>query len=198
MRKKTIAGLSLVIIGLILLSIPLYYEWEKGKEEKAMQDALNIIEQADGGEVDLSKVKNLTIPEDQLKKVLELEIPFLDFKEKILPEATQENLSVALAQIKQNQTPGKGNFTIAGHRGYRGDRHFRQLPEVPTGETVILHVGKKSYEYVIDSSSIIDPSDISVLQDEKGKNEITLVTCTLDGKQRIVLKGKLNQSKEAV
>jgi sortase A len=193
-RKKTIAGLSLVLIGLILLSIPLYYEWEKGKEEKAMQDALDIIQQADGGEVDLSKVKNLTIPEDQLKNVLELEIPFLDFKEKILPEATQENLSVALAQIKHDQTPGKGNFTIAGHRGYRGDRHFRQLPEVPPGETVILHQGKKSYEYVIESTRVIEPTDISVLQDQKGENEITLVTCTLDGKQRIVLQGKLNQS----
>ncbi|VXB69387.1 Peptidase C60 [Bacillus sp. 349Y] len=191
MKKKTKAGLSLVLIGLILLSIPFVYEWQKDKEAAALEEALSLIERAEGEPVDLSSVRNLSVSEDQLKDVVELEIPAIDLKEKVLPEPTQENLSIALTQIKSDQTPGKGNFTIAGHRGYRGDRHFRQLPEVEAGEKVLLHQGSTTYEYIIDSTTIIDPTDTHVLDDQPNKNQITLVTCTLDGTQRIILTGTL-------
>lgn len=51
----------------------------------------------------------------------------------VLDETTDENLNITLTQIKKDQTPGVGNFTIAGHRGYRDGRHFSNLSKVPIG-----------------------------------------------------------------
>ncbi|TFJ93065.1 class D sortase [Lentibacillus salicampi] len=195
MRKtKRTIGFSLLAIGLILLAIPLYYEWDKQQEAAALEEAMTLISESDDGEADVSSVNNLTVPEAQLTDVMELEIPAIDLKQKILPETTEENLSVALTQIKGNQTPGEGNFTIAGHRGYRGDRHFRQLPDVPVGSEVIVHQGDQSFHYTITSSDVIAPTDTAVLNDEKNQDEITLITCTVDGKERIAVQGTLKSN----
>ncbi|GAA0441448.1 class A sortase [Lentibacillus halophilus] len=193
MRKtKKTAGISFIIIGLTLLAIPLYYEWDKQQETKAMEEAMTLISESDNGDVDLSSVDNLTVPKEQLEKTLKLEIPAIDLKQKVLPKTTEENLSIALTQIKSEQTPGDGNFTIAGHRGYRGDRHFRNLPDAPVGSEVILHQGNEEFTYTITSSNVIEPTDVDILKSQQDQDQITLITCTIDGKQRIAVQGTLN------
>ncbi|MFG6179657.1 class D sortase, partial [Halomonas sp. THAF12] len=126
--------------------------------------------------------------------VLELEIPSIQVKEMVLPDTTLENLSIALTQIKADQKPGEGNFTIAGHRGYRANRHFRNLPKVKTGEEILLHQGDQTFVYEITDIKVIAPTKTEVLQDHKDQKEITLITCTMDGKDRVMVKGTLKQS----
>lgn len=197
MRKtKRIIGVSLLIIGLLLLAFPMYYEWDKRQEMNAMEEAMTLITESDNGEADLSSVENLTVPEEQLTEVVELEIPAIDLKQTVLPETTEENLSIALTQIKSGQTLGEGNFTIAGHRGYRGDRHFRNLPDVPVGSDVIVRQGDQSFHYTITSSDVIAPTDTAVLEDETNQDEITLITCTIDGEERIAVKGTLQDNEK--
>ncbi|GAF63279.1 putative sortase [Bacillus sp. TS-2] len=185
MRKaKVIAGMVSILIGLILVSIPFYHEWQTGKEIDQLTQAVNLISNdASAAEVDEEF--------EYAKDVIWLEIPDIDLNQMILPETTEETLNLGLTQIKPNQVPGEGNFTVAGHRGYRGDRFFRNLPDVPIGATVNLIVKNKTYTYEITSSEIIEPTQTDILLDTDGKNEITLITCTVDGKQRIVLKGIL-------
>lgn len=72
-----------------------------------------------------------------------------------------------------------------------GTVFFRNLPEVPIGSKVNLIVGDQTYTYEIMTSQIIEPTQTDILLDEEGKNEITLITCTVDGKQRVALKGLL-------
>lgn len=63
------------------------------------------------------------------------------------------------------------------------------------GEKVVLHHQAETYEYKIVSSATIEPTDVEVLKD-RGENELTLITCTLDGQKRFVLKGiRINASK---
>lgn len=184
-KTKTLLGGLLVFMGLMLISFPLIYEWQKSQETAAMERALKMMGENDS---DLSSIPHLTLSEEDLRDVMELEIPSIDLNEKVLPVTSAENLSIALTQIKPHQIPGKGNFTIAGHRGFRGDRLFRQLPEVPKGENVLLHHQGETYEYKIVSSATIEPTNVDVLKDQ-GEDELTLITCTLDGKKRFVLKG---------
>ncbi len=191
MNRNKIIGGAFIFIGLILVAIPLYYEWNQQKEVNALEDALSLIAQSDDESVDLSTIDDLPFTQEELKQVIELEIPSIDLKQKVLPETTEANLSIALTQIKPNQTPGEGNFTIAGHRGYRGDRHFRQLPEVSIGDKAILHTATKKYVYEITSSEVIEATKVEILEDKDNKREITLITCTIDGKERIALKGRL-------
>lgn len=188
---KKMIGVLLVVAGILLIAYPFYIEWEQNKEVRALENALSLIEDAEGGEVDLSSIEDLTLSKKSIENVLELEIPFIDLNQHILDETTDENLNLALTQIKQNQTPGLGNFTVAGHRGYRDGRHFSNLDKVPIGEVAYLHTKDKTYVYEIVSSEVIEATDIDVLDDQKDKNELTLITCTISGKKRVAVKGNL-------
>ncbi|MBA4538136.1 class D sortase [Bacillus aquiflavi] len=192
MKKiKSLIGVVFLLVGLTLISIPLYYEWQQGKELKAMEEALSLISESNDEATDLSKIDNLTFTENELNGVLELEIPSIDLKQKVLAETTEKNLNVALTQIKRDQSPGEGNFAIAGHRGYRGDRHFRHLPDVSIGEKVYLHAEDGTYVYRVTSSKVIKPTNVEVLVDDREKKEITMITCTVSGENRIAVKGEL-------
>ena len=190
-KGRLLFGILFLMTGLILIAIPLYHEWQQGKSVSAMEDALSLIAEADGEPVDLSEIENLPLTEEELKNVLELEIPYVGIKQMVLSQTTEENLAIALTQIKEDQTPGKGNFTIAGHRGYRDGRHFSNLAEVPNGEKIYLHTKTQTFVYEITSSEVIEPTDVDVLNDEGDTREITLITCTISGAQRVAVKGKL-------
>lgn len=185
-RTKRRVGISLVFIGLTLISIPFIYEWQQNQKLGEFEKALAMI--SDGGEAD-----NTEFSEADLTDVYELEIPAIDLEQKVMAETNEKNLAIALTQIKPNQQPGKGNFTIAGHRGYRGDRLFAQLPNVAVGDEVILHADGESFVYVITDSSVIAPTDVKVLDNNKEEKEITMITCTIDGKERVAVSGKLKE-----
>ncbi|SDM44621.1 class D sortase [Sediminibacillus halophilus] len=188
-NRKT--GIVLLFIGLILLSIPLYYEWKNGQEVAAMEKALTMVSESQGEPVELDSIEKLTVPKEQLNDVLDLEIPAIDLKQKVLPKTTEENLNVALTQIKQDQTLGEGNFTIAGHRGYRNGRYFSNLPDVPIGADIIVSNGGQKFVYEVKSLKKIKPTNVDILEDDKVNDKITLITCTTDGKKRIAVQGIL-------
>ena len=188
---KNTVGFLLLLAGVLLIAYPFYKEWEQNKEVRALENALSLIENADGNEVDLTNIEDLTLSKDEVENVLELEIPFIDMKHLVLDKTTDENLNIALTQIKQNQTPGSGNFTIAGHRGYRDGRHFSNLSSVPVGEMAYLHTKDKTYVYEIVCSEVIEDTDVQVLDDHDDLDELTLITCTISGKNRVAVKGNL-------
>lgn len=188
---KKIIGITLLVAGCLFIAYPFYKEWDQNKEVRALEEALALIADGEAQDVDLSEIEDLNFSKDELENVLELEIPFLNMNQLVLDETTDENLNIALTQIKTNQTPGVGNFTIAGHRGYRDGRHFSNLSKLPVGELAYLHTKDKTYSYEITSSEVIEATDVQVLDDQEGEDEITLITCTVSGKNRVAVKGKL-------
>jgi sortase A len=65
-----------------------------------------------------------------------------------------------------------GNIGIAGHR----DGFFRGLKDVAVGDTMELQTSAGTQTYMIDSITLVDPSDVSVLKNEPAPR-LTLVTC---------------------
>lgn len=190
-RFKLFLGLVLLVAGVALIATPFYHEWQQQKELRALDDALAMIEdESDSSESDY-EVADRKFTKEELESVYELEIPSIGLNQKVLGETTEENLNMSLAQIKQDQVPGEGNFTIAGHRGYRGDRHFRDLPNVENGEEVHLTADGKTYIYEINKSEVIEATDVDVLDETGDKDEITMITCTIGGQQRISVQGDL-------
>lgn len=191
MKKiKITTGILFLFVGILLIVFPFYKEWQHNKELRALEEALLLISTGED-DLDLSSIENLHFTEDEIADVMELEIPYLNLKHYILSETTDENLNIALTQIKPDQKPGEGNFTIAGHRGYRDGRHFSNLSEVPIGEKVFLHADGKTFIYQITSSEVIAETAVEVLNDNKDKTEITLITCTVSGRERVAVKGEL-------
>jgi len=166
--KKTLIGILFLLTGLVLVFYQFHKEWNHSKRVQAMEQALSLIAESEGMEpIALEQIENLSLTKEQLENVMELEIPYINIKQYILDETTDENLNIALTQIKPDQQPGIGNFTVAGHRGYRDGRHFSNLAKVPIGEKVYLHVDDKTLIYEIVSSEVIEPTFVEVLDDKE-------------------------------
>jgi sortase A len=90
----------------------------------------------------------------------------------------------------------EANVYIAGHRlGYVGTPSwlaFWDLNEVKNGDRVFVTdaLGRK-YEYRVFKRFIVDPTDVFVMRPVKGKNVLTLQTCTLpDYSRRLIVQAE--------
>ena len=65
-----------------------------------------------------------------------------------------------------------GNLGIAGHR----DSFFRPLKDIRQGDRIELRTAGGIVTYAVDSISIVDPEEVSVLAPTQERT-LTLVTC---------------------
>lgn len=97
---------------------------------------------------------------------LSLEVPVLDGIDAI-------TLNRGVGRIQGTALPGQnGNIAIAGHR----DGFFRGLKDIHTGDRIELRTAERTDIYVVDRTVIVDPNDVSVLENGTVP-ALTLVTC---------------------
>lgn len=83
------------------------------------------------------------------------------------------SLKLAVGHIPGTALPGEpGNVGIAGHR----DTFFRGLRRIRARDTITLTMPYGSYQYSVESTQIVDPTDVQVLQ-ASSEPILTLVTC---------------------
>ena len=84
-----------------------------------------------------------------------------------------------------------GNYCIVGHN-YRNSRFFSKVPNLVIGDTFTLtDMTGRTITYKIYNKYTVDPSDVScTTQLTNGKKEVTLITCTDDSKQRVIVKAR--------
>ena len=82
-----------------------------------------------------------------------------------------------------------GNFCIVGHN-YRSNKFFSNVPDLEIGDIIeITDLTETTYQYSIYAVYTVDPTDTSCTsQLTDGKIEVTLITCTDDGNERVVVK----------
>jgi sortase A len=64
------------------------------------------------------------------------------------------------------------NIVLAGHR----DTFFRPLKGVRLGDAITLKTQNGDFEYAVQSTAIVAPTDVQVLQSTSGRT-LTLITC---------------------
>jgi LPXTG-site transpeptidase (sortase) family protein len=64
------------------------------------------------------------------------------------------------------------------------------VPTLTNGDTIeIMDLTGTTVTYEVYDNHVVDPTDVSdTTQKTNGKREITLITCTNDSKQRVVVK----------
>ena len=90
--------------------------------------------------------------------------------------------------------PGQpGNMVITGHVSV-ADRNnlavFKQLDRVSEGDTVEVYSGDQVYRYAVSKVMVVPPSAVKLLRSNSGST-VTLITCTRDLKNRLVVVGTL-------
>lgn len=102
-----------------------------------------------------------------------IEIPRVNLSVMVMEGTQGKTLRRGAGHISGTALPGQmGNVGIAGHR----DTFFRPLREVRKGDQITLTTIAATYTYTVDSISIVDPSNVGVLEDSGG-SLLTLVTC---------------------
>jgi len=83
------------------------------------------------------------------------------------------SLRKGVGHIQGTAVPGGlGNMALAGHR----DTFFRPLRNIRPGMTVSVITADGRYDYLVDSTEIVDPEQVRVLAIHD-KPEMTLITC---------------------
>jgi sortase A len=138
-----------------------------------------------------SKALRLTVPD--MKRVEDL--PVYD----AAPIGFESALRKSSVHVRGTGWPWQegANVYIAGHRlGFPGTRSwlvFRDLDKLENGDEVILtDANGTRYTYEVFKKFEVDPDAVRVLRPFKGKNIVSLQTCTLpDYKERLIVQAEL-------
>lgn len=102
-----------------------------------------------------------------------LDIPRLKLSVMVRQGADESTLRRAVGHIPGTALPGSiGNIGLAGHR----DTFFRPLRNIREQDVIELETTAGIYRYVVTSTQIVTPRDVSVLKASGGET-LTLVTC---------------------
>lgn len=102
-----------------------------------------------------------------------ISIPRLHLSAIVEEGVDDTTLARAVGHIPGTALPGEtGNIGIAGHR----DTFFQQLKDLRPRDEIEFTTHAGHYRYVVDSLTVVDPSDVGVLS-AKGGKMLTIVTC---------------------
>ncbi|MDO8497914.1 MAG: sortase [bacterium] len=114
-----------------------------------------------------------------------------------------DDLTKSLIHYLPTSLPGEyGNVAIFGHstlpqlynvKDYK--TIFTYLPSLNKGDKILMSVNNLNYEYEIYDMFVVDPEQISVLEQKYDAAYLTLVTCVPPGTywKRLVVRAKLTQ-----
>jgi LPXTG-site transpeptidase (sortase) family protein len=118
-------------------------------------------------------------------------IPSIDVNYPILSETSDKLLKVSVCKFWGCNPNEVGNLCIAGHN-YRNSKFFSKVLKLTVGDIIeITDLGDRTLKYSVYDKFTVDPTDVSCTsQLTNGKKIVTLITCTNDSKQRVVVKAK--------
>jgi sortase A len=121
-----------------------------------------------------------------------LEIPALDLKLPVMSEWSYPNLQIA--PCRYSGSAYKSNMVIAAHN-YQ--THFGRLRELKVGDAVTFtDADGNEFEYEVGDLEILQPTDVEEMQDSGW--DLSLFTCTLDGRTRVTVRCKLASNQKSL
>jgi sortase A len=177
-RRLGRGTLALVGVALILLSV--------GWVVADVQEVGNV------GAVASPKSERLKLSVPKLKRVRDIPVYTGEAGDK-------SKLAAGALHLEDTGFPWQAgsNVYIAGHRlGYPRTKSwlvFWHLNKLQRGNKVVLEDAEgRRYEYEVFDKEVVEPSDTTVMKPVKGKNIVTLQTCTLpDYKDRLIVRAQL-------
>ncbi len=123
--------------------------------------------------------------------IAKLEIPEINLETYVLKTYSNESLNISVVKFWGVKPNTSGNFCIAGHN-FKNKNMFHNLKNLNVGNNLFIidnNVGRVEYE--IYNIYKVLPDDVSCLsQETKKEKQVTLITCTNDSKERIIVKAK--------
>ena len=118
-------------------------------------------------------------------------IPKIGVDYAILDHWSDELLKASICKFHGANPNEVGNLCLVGHN-WRNKKFFSKVPTLEIGDIVqITDLNEETIEYEIYDIHTVDPSNTDdTTQKTNGRKEVTLITCTDDSSQRIIVKCK--------
>jgi len=192
-KFRRIVGLILIIVGLAIIGSIVYKKIDTSKKQKELQNILEEVINEEPKQLTEKEKENLI---NGYTPIALIEIPSINLSQGLVEGITDDVLQYYLGHFENSAMPGeKGNFAVAGHRVSDYSEAFVNLYKTEIGDQIIVKANKKEYIYEITDNFIVSPENVSVLDDTEDAT-ITLVTCTVGAKERVIVKGKLVETKD--
>ena len=110
-----------------------------------------------------------------------IKIPKIDVMLPVYHGTDEGVLQISIGHLEQSSLPVGGETShcmMSGHRGLPSARLFTDLDKLKEGDTFTMTILNETLTYEVDHIWIVEPSDLSHLVLEDGKDYCTLITCT--------------------
>lgn len=194
-KFRKIIGVLLILIGVGIIGTVAYKKIVTSQKQNELLEAFES-QLAEGDnenteeEVNLDSINGYT-------PIAIMEIPSIRLKQPVVEGVTEDVIKYFLGKFPESAMPGEvGNFSVAGHRVSDFTDAFINLYKVKPGDNVIVTTKDGKYTYEVEESFIVEPEQVEVLENADYE-KITLITCTIGSKRRVIVTGKLIEKNEA-
>jgi sortase A len=185
-------SILLVLLGILIISFPFlretYYDWQQTRvmnDLEQLQNGLSKLNHSfeqgiqDAASAEPTTDNTGTVQEASSDTLGILSIDKIDVRLPILEGATEANMKVAATHLVETTRIGnKGNAAIAAHRAHKKGRLFNRLGEIQIGDSMEVTLADRTIiQYKVDQISVVEPTDLSVLEDPGLGQVLTLITC---------------------
>lgn len=201
MKKTTLLfGILVVIAGIMLIFFEPITDWRINRLSQSVvesSEASGMSSDKVDTHYDFDKVKELsfssllTLPNaDNVEGIGIISMPEVDMTLPILDGLSDANLMAGAGTMKQDQVPGQGNYSIAGHNWRDRTTLFSPLHRAEKGMSIFLTIDGETYEYSVSTIQTVEPTRIDIIEDQD-EPLLTLVTCNHDGSKRLIVQATL-------
>ncbi|MGL5315549.1 MAG: class D sortase [Peptostreptococcaceae bacterium] len=181
--KKIIPKLTIILgLAIMLGSISLKI-YSKSMENKAVNSFEQKIEEK-------VEIEEINIGDEMAL----IDIPSIGLSSVIIHGIENKYLNHYVCHFENTTMPGEyGNFALAGHSSYRYNEVFNNLHKANIGDKINIKTINEEFTYVITEIFETDPENIEVLNQNNDIKEMTIVTCSNAGKDRLIVKAIIEE-----
>jgi len=200
---RKIMAIVLFVVGLLLIFMPFIQDQIAVMLLNRHMEAIvpeefeqNLAVEA---EFDFSIIQSIDLPDllaawdEDLPIIGEIIIPDVDLHLPIIKGVSNSAISVGAGTMRPDQVMGEGNYPLASHHMNNPNLLFSPLERVEIEDLIYLRDLNQIYIYQVSHIEIIEPERVEVIEDQEQEGLITLITCTPDGTQRLMVRGELTE-----
>lgn len=169
-------------------------------DEQQKKDEVNIDELIHANQKASSKLdtkKYTTKNGAEYTTVAVIEIPKINITYPVIysddtsEQTVEDLLKISVVKYWGPEANQPGNLCIVGHN-YHNKRFFSKASTLENGDSIyITDTNNKTLEYKVYDNYVVEPENLkSTSQLTNGAIDITLITCTMSGKQRTIIKAR--------
>ena len=176
-----------MITGILLISVTVFMKYDTYKNQKDSLESFKNLNSYDESEEEKEYAEK-----SGESPVAILSIPKINLEIAVVEGVEREDIKYLVGHFPDSVMPGEiGNLCVAGHRTSNYGQPFKEIDKLESGDEIIFTYNNKEYEYIVNSSFVVTPDETYILDNTENEATLTIVTCTMDSKNRLIIKGTL-------